>query len=53
VASQYTGTMPVVGYASRSNVVIGQDGKVVQIVEGSDAVDPNGAIALCPLKRKG
>ena len=53
VASQYTGTMPVVGYASRSNVVIGQDGTVVKIVAGSEAVDPNGAIALCPLKKKG
>jgi len=53
VASQYTGTMPVVGYASRSNVVIGQDGKVVKVVEGSDAIDPNGAIALCPLRKKG
>ncbi len=53
VADQYTGTVPVVGYASRSNVVIDQDGTVVQIVAGSDAVDPNGAIALCPLKKKG
>ncbi len=53
VADQYTGTMPVVGYANRSNVVIDQDGTVVQIVAGSDAVDPNGAIALCPLKKKG
>jgi thioredoxin-dependent peroxiredoxin len=53
VADQYTGTMPVVGYAKRSNVVIGQDGRVVQVIEGSDAIDPNGAIALCPLKKKG
>jgi peroxiredoxin Q/BCP len=51
VADQYTGTMAVLGYASRSNVVIDQDGTVVQIVEGGDAVDPNGAIALCPLRR--
>jgi thioredoxin-dependent peroxiredoxin len=53
VASQYTGTVAVLGYANRSNVVIGQDGKVVQVIEGSDAIDPNGAIALCPLKKKG
>jgi peroxiredoxin Q/BCP len=53
VAGKYTGTMPVVGYASRSNVVIDQDGTVVKIVEGGDAVDPNGAIALCPLRKKG
>jgi peroxiredoxin Q/BCP len=53
VAEQYTGTMPVLGYANRSNVVIGQDGLVVEVVAGGDAVDPNGAIALCPLKKKG
>jgi peroxiredoxin Q/BCP len=52
VADQYTGTVPVLGYANRSNVVIGQDGAVVQIVAGGDAVDPNGAIALCPLRKK-
>ena len=52
VADQYTGTVPVLGYANRSNVVIGQDGVVVKVVEGSDAIDPNGAIALCPLKKK-
>jgi len=26
---------------------------VVKVVEGSDAIDPNGAIALCPLRKKG
>jgi peroxiredoxin Q/BCP len=53
VAKQYSGTMPVVGVANRANFVIGQDGKITQIIEGGDAVDPNAAIASCPLKRKG
>jgi peroxiredoxin len=45
--------MPLVGVANRANFVIGQDGKITQIVEGGDAVDPNAAIAACPLRRKG
>jgi peroxiredoxin Q/BCP len=53
VAKQYSGTIAVVGLASRANFVIGQDGKIAQIVEGGDAVDPNAAIAACPLRRKG
>ncbi len=51
VAEQYTGKMPVVGLAKRSNVVVGEDGKVVSIVEGGSAVDPTSAIAACPLHR--
>jgi peroxiredoxin Q/BCP len=51
VAKQYAGTIPVVGLASRANYVIGQDGKVAMVVLGSDAVDPNSAIAGCPLKK--
>ena len=53
VARQYSGTMPVVGVANRANFVIGQDGKIAQIVEGGDAVDPNAAIEACPLRKKG
>jgi len=51
VARQYAGTMAVVGLASRANYVIGQDGKVAQVVLGGDAVDPSSAIAGCPLKK--
>ncbi len=53
VAKQYSGTMPLVGVANRANFVIGQDGKIATIVEGGDAVDPNAAIAACPLRKKG
>ena len=52
VAKQYAGTMPVLGVANRANFVIGQDGKITRIVEGGDAVDPNEAIAACPLRRR-
>jgi peroxiredoxin Q/BCP len=52
VAKQYSGTVPVVGLANRANFVIGQDGKIAQIIEGGDAIDPNAAIANCPLRRK-
>jgi peroxiredoxin Q/BCP len=53
VAKLYAGTMPVVGLASRANFVVGQDGKIAQIVLGGDAVDPNSAIAACPLRKPG
>ena len=53
VAKQYSGTIAVVGLAARANFVVGQDGKIARIVEGSDAIDPNAAIAACPLRRKG
>ena len=55
VARLYTGLMPIPGVdlAKRSNVVIGQDGKVQKLVTGSDAVDPTSAIASCPLHAKG
>ncbi|HVO20890.1 MAG TPA: peroxiredoxin [Anaeromyxobacter sp.] len=52
VAEAYTGKIPVIGLAKRSNVVIGEDGKVVAIVEGGDAVDPTSAIASCPLHKR-
>ncbi len=52
VAAQYSGTMPLVGFARRANIVIGQDGVVKTIVEGGDAVDPTSAIASCPLRGK-
>ena len=48
VAKQYAGLMPVVGLASRANVVLGKDGLVKEVVTGGDAVDPSTAIAACP-----
>jgi peroxiredoxin Q/BCP len=53
VSKLYSGTMPLVGVSNRANFVIAQDGTISQIVEGGDAVDPNAAIAACPLRKKG
>jgi peroxiredoxin len=45
--------MPVFGVANRATYVVGQDGKVESIVTGGDAIEPQGAIASCPIRRKG
>jgi thioredoxin-dependent peroxiredoxin len=52
VIAKYSGKMPLLGFASRANFVIDQDGTVKAVVEGSDAVDPSSAIAQCPLRKK-
>lgn len=51
VAAQYAGTMPVVGLASRANIVIGQDRKVISLVKGSDAIDPGASVDACPIRK--
>jgi peroxiredoxin len=53
VAKQYTGLMaiPLVTLAKRSNVVVGEDGVVREIVTGNAAVDPSSAIQACPLRK--
>jgi peroxiredoxin len=43
--------MPVLGLASRHTFVIGKDRKVLSVEEGSDAINPEGAIRACPLHR--
>lgn len=52
VVEQYPGKIPVLGVANRATYVIGQDGKIVQIVTGGDAIDPNSAVSACPLGKK-
>ena len=53
VAKQYGGTIPVVGLANRATYVIAQDGTIAEIVTGSAAIDPAGAITSCPVRKKG
>ena len=53
VAKQYGGTVPVVGLANRATFVLETDGTVKDVITGSEAIDPGGAIASCPLHRKG
>ena len=47
VAAQFAGTMPVVGVAKRANFVLEKDGKVKEVIEGGDAVDPSAAVKAC------
>jgi peroxiredoxin Q/BCP len=53
VSRLYGGVMPVVGLSKRATFVLEQDGTVKEVIEGGDAVDPQGAIASCPAPRKG
>jgi peroxiredoxin Q/BCP len=49
VAKKYGGTVPLIGFANRATFVVGQDGVVKEIVTGSAAIDPAGAILACEL----
>jgi len=41
---------PVVTFAMRRSFVVGTDGRINAIFEGSDAIDPSGAISACATK---
>ena len=47
VAKKYGGTL--LGFANRATFVVEKDGTVKEIVTGSSAIDPKGAIAACPM----
>ena len=47
VSKQYGGTVAILGIAHRATFVVERDGRVKEIVTGSDAIDPSGAIAAC------
>lgn len=49
VAGQYAGLMPVVSVSKRASFVIARDGRVVEIIEGGDAIEPDRAISACSL----
>jgi thioredoxin-dependent peroxiredoxin len=51
VAAQYGGKIPAIGLAKRATFVIEQDGKVKEVVTGSEAIDPAGSIAACPVQK--
>ncbi len=53
VAKQYGGTIPVVGLANRATYVVGQDGRVKEIITGSGAIDPARSIDACSAGKKG
>ncbi len=47
MSKQYGGTVAILGIAHRATFVVERDGTVKEIVTGSDAIDPSGAIAAC------
>jgi peroxiredoxin Q/BCP len=52
VAKQYGGTVAVLGLANRTTFVLEPDGTVKEIISGSDAINPSGAIAACSMPRR-
>jgi peroxiredoxin len=51
-SAAYGVLMPERGVAARVTFVVGPDGKIVHIDEGSAAIDPTGAAAACKRVRK-
>jgi alkyl hydroperoxide reductase subunit AhpC len=47
VAAKYGVLIPERGFANRATFVVGPDGKIVHIEEGSGAIDPTGAETAC------
>ena len=39
-------------HADRATFVISPDGKVIKVVEGRDALDPNPSLDACPMHKK-
>ena len=47
VSESYGVLIPTMGIANRSTFVVGMDGKILNIEEGSSALDPTGAETAC------
>jgi peroxiredoxin len=52
LATLYDVKAPVLTLANRYTFVIGEDLKVVKVESGKDAIDPNGAITSCPVRKQ-
>lgn len=48
----YDVKMAVVSYAQRYTFVIGPDRRILKVQSGSDAINPEGAIQACPVRRR-
>jgi peroxiredoxin len=48
--SRYDVKMPILALAKRVTFVVGADRKVLSVQEGSEAIDPSGAVAACSVK---
>jgi peroxiredoxin Q/BCP len=53
VAAKAYGVANPAGYASRVTFVIGKDGKVTNVIEGKDAIDPTATLTACKPAPKG
>jgi peroxiredoxin len=53
VVKAYDVKTPVVSFAQRYTFVIGEGRKILKVDSGSDAIDPAGAVAACPLRKPG
>ena len=47
VAAKAYGVANPAGYANRVTFVIGKDGKVTNVIEGKDAIDPTATLSAC------
>ncbi len=52
VSASYGVLNPETGMANRTTFVIGPDGRIEQIEEGSSAIDPTGAVTACQRVKK-
>lgn len=50
IVKRYDTKMPVVSYSKRVTFVLGKGREVLAVDEGSDAIDPAGAVRACSLK---
>ena len=53
VVNAYDVKTPVVSFAQRYTFVIGEGRKILKVESGKDAIDPEGAVAACPLRKPG
>jgi thioredoxin-dependent peroxiredoxin len=53
VVKAYDVKTPVVSFAQRYTFVIGEGRKILKVETGKDAIDPEGAVVACPLRKPG
>jgi peroxiredoxin len=51
VVKAYDVKTPVLSFAQRYTFVIGDERKVLKVESGSDAINPEGAVVACPLRK--
>ncbi len=51
VVKAYDVKTPVVSFAQRYTFVIGEGRKILKVESGKEAINPEGAVAACPLRR--